>query len=313
MGKTIWNTILRLTPDDLALRSYQVAIPPVGAHAFGWNPVQISDILAAQAVVIFLGMVLAMALSMTRIPDLAMLVAGQLCFVVGGIMTYYFWTTDSSPRLFAAPIALISLAYPFIGPANRSKYTKGVHARPELENSHGVLQSLLNQAFMIGGLVCPNFVATFVLRTPEEVERSGSRFELSPWAWYIPVTSTLAILGLIYEEFVLGNNELGLLDKGGKEEDEVDEGPATEKTSLVVAGKRKSSRKRRKSSIVEINQNFSAQYEVDRRSSVEAGGIINPVETRDEMQLRDTLLEDKKAWDELAKLDAMMEEMEEED
>ena len=75
--------------------SYGVAIPPVASHAFGWSPVQISTVLAAQAIVLFLGMVTSMLLSMSKAPDIVMIGIGNLCFVVGGIITYYTWKSDS--------------------------------------------------------------------------------------------------------------------------------------------------------------------------------------------------------------------------
>ena len=45
--------------------------------------------------------------------------------------------------------------YPFMGPANRSAYTRAIHSRPDLADSLGVLQGLLVQAFTIGGIVGP--------------------------------------------------------------------------------------------------------------------------------------------------------------
>ena len=75
--------------------SYGVAIPPVASHAYNWSPVQISTVLAAQAIVLFFGMVTSMLLSMTKAPDIMMIGIGNLCFVVGGIITYYTWTSDS--------------------------------------------------------------------------------------------------------------------------------------------------------------------------------------------------------------------------
>lgn len=181
------------------------------------------------------------------------------------------------------------------------------------------MQSIFNQSFMIGGFLTPNFVTAFILRSPEEIDQSGSPYELSLWAWLIPISSLIMIVGLIYEEVAYkgGTNELGLLSKYKEEDEPIEETPATEATKLL-AGKKVGKRRRsskvgkgRRSSVVEIQQHFSRQYEVDRRSSVEANGIINPFETRDEINLRNRLLEDKKEWDELAKLDAAMEEQEE--
>mmetsp|Transcript_39941 Transcript_39941/g.71986 ORF Transcript_39941/g.71986 Transcript_39941/m.71986 type:complete len:537 (-) Transcript_39941:90-1700(-) len=283
---------------------YSVAIPPVASHAFGWNPVHISNVLAAQAVVLFLGMCASMIFSMAKAPDILLIGFGNFCFVTGGAITYYFWTIDATSLQFVLPIMIVSLAFPFIGPANRSKYTKAVHSRPELENSHGVMQSLFNQAFSIGGLVSPNFAAVFILRSPKEMELRDSPYELSRWAWCIPILSTITIIGLLYEEVILGKNELRLYEDESNAD--LDDAPATETSKLMLGGKGVGNRRR--SSIVEINQELSTQYEVDRRLSVEVNGIINPFETRDEIKLRDNLLQDKKEWEELKELAKLMDE-----
>lgn len=155
--------------------------------------------------------------------------------------------------------------------------------------------------------MAPNFVTALILRGPGEAP--DSKFELSPWAWVIPVSSTLMIIGLLYEEVILGKNELGLYAEEEEEEEdlvgELEEAPVTEKTRLMVAGKR-ASRGRRRSSVVEINQCLSNSYERDRRHSCEANGIINPFETRDEIAMRQQLLADKEAWEEIAKIGASM-------
>mmetsp|Transcript_28217 Transcript_28217/g.48704 ORF Transcript_28217/g.48704 Transcript_28217/m.48704 type:complete len:381 (+) Transcript_28217:54-1196(+) len=109
---------------------YSVAIPPVASHAFGWNPVHISNVLALQAVVLFLGMCASMIFSMAKAPDILLIGFGNFCFVVGGVITYYFWTIDATSLQFVVPMLIVSLSLPFIGPANRSKYTKAVHSRP---------------------------------------------------------------------------------------------------------------------------------------------------------------------------------------
>jgi len=159
------------------------------------------------------------------------------------------------------------------------------------------MQSLFNQAFSIGGLVSPNFAAVFILRSPKEMELRDSPYELSRWAWCIPILSTITIIGLLYEEVILGKNELRLYEDESNAD--LDDAPATETSKLMLGGKGVGNRRR--SSIVEINQNYSRQYEVGRRFSTEANGIINPFETRDEIKLRDNLLQDRKEWEELAK------------
>ncbi|KAL9183256.1 hypothetical protein ACHAXT_005043 [Thalassiosira profunda] len=279
---------------------YGTTIPPVASYVFSWTPVQISNVLALQAVVLFLGMVASMWLSMTSAPDVLLMIFGQSCFLIGGTMTYFSWTTDAHPLQFLIPIIVVSMAYPFIGPANRSKFTKGVHDQPELENSHGVMQSLFNQSFQIAGLISPTFTTTLILRGPGDAPES--RYTQSLWFFVIPAASLSCIVGLVYEELVLrkeGEESIG----------ELEEVPATETSPLMMAGKRVS---KRRSSVVEIKQYFSCQNERDRRFSCEAnigvgGGILNPFETKDEVALRKKLLHDKKEWEELEKLDAAME------
>ena len=118
--------------------------------------------------------------------------------------------------------------YPFMGPANRSAYTRAIHSRPDLADSLGVLQGLLVQAFTIGGIVGPLFVTKFILREPQEVDSSSDPHELTQMAWLVPTFSMLIITGLLYEEFILGSKS---------QPDTVDEEGAVDETSKLVAKK----------------------------------------------------------------------------
>ena len=113
------------------------------------------------------------------------------------------------------------------------------------------MQSIFNQSFMIGGVLTPNFVTAFIIRDPKDV--GTHEHELSPWMWLVPISSLTMIIGLIYEEVVLGKNELGMLT--GAEITEEEEA-MTETTKLV---KGKSVSNRRRSSTVEIKQRLSRQ------------------------------------------------------
>ena len=127
------------------------------------------------------------------------------------------------------------------------------------------MQSMFNQSFMIGGVLTPNFVTAFILRNPDEV--GTHEHELSLWIWLVPISSLTMIIGLIYEEVVLGKNELGLMP--GAEITEEEE--SITETTTLMKGKRVS--KRRRSSVVEIKQRLSRQYNVDRRVSCEVSRI----------------------------------------
>ena len=89
---------------------------------------------------------------------------------------------------------------------------------------------------MVGGLISPNFATAFILRSPKEMELGDSPHALSLWAWIIPISSAIMIIGLLYEEVFLGKNELGLYEDESNADD-VDNTPATETSKLMPAGK----------------------------------------------------------------------------
>ena len=286
---------------------YQVALPPVAADLFNWSPLEISYLMSVQAIVIFIGMCAAMYASINDVTDFTMIALGNSAFVLGGVLTVLWWKKESATILqFIVSIVVVSFAYPLMGPANRSKFSRAIHDRPELEDSIGLLQSFFQQAFSIGGFISPIFITSFVLKGTED-SNSSDEHELTPWAWYVSVSALLVILGLLYEEFILGKNELGLMKSVAEESQEGDI-VAGEKTRLWAGSKRTSGRRR--STIVEINRTFDRQYEVDRRHSMEAAGIPNPVDTAYERKLQNQLMQDKKEWEQLLALDEEVEEME---
>ena len=187
---------------------------------------------------------------------------------------------------------------------NACRLIFSIYLVTELENCHGIMQSIFMQSVMIGGLVAPSLTTKYVLFSPEQIASNDNSFVLSPWAWVIPITSLLMIIGVVYEDVILGTNEMGLLR--GKREVEREEAPKTE-ASTLLAGERVSNLRRR-SSVATIDQSLSSQYEINRRASVEAYGMINPCETKYEFNLREKLFHDKREWEELAKLDAAMDE-----
>ena len=292
---------------NLCLGRYQVALAPVAADLFGWSPLEISYLMSVQAVVIFLGMCVAMYASIRGITDFAMISLGNSAFVFGGIATVIWWKRESGTLLqFIVSIVIVSFAYPLMGPANRSKFTRAVHSRQELEDSIGLLQSLFNQAVSIGGFLSPNFVTSFVLEDTAQID-SNNGYELTPWAWYVSVSAFVVILGLLYEEFIVGKNELGLMKLECTEKSH--EGEIAGETTRLLP-ERLISERRRRSSITKINQAFSHQYETCRRQSSETAGIPNPVDTAYERELQNQLIHDRKEWEKLLKLDEDIDKME---
>ena len=146
---------------------------------------------------------------------------------------------------------------------------------------------------MIGGFITPNLAAKYVLLSPGQIASNGSSRVLSPWAWFVPISSLLMIALTVYQEV-----------KPDKKEVEEEETPETE-TFALLAGKT-ASNIRRRSSVITIDQSLSARYEINRRASVEAFGMMNPCETRDEINLHEKLLQDKREWEEILELDEEM-------
>ncbi|KAL7432374.1 hypothetical protein ACHAXM_003066 [Skeletonema potamos] len=286
-----------------------VAMAPVAANMLGWTPVDLSALSVVISGVSFLAMGVTLFLAMRNTSDFTMIFVGNVIFMISGLLCFFLWRMDTASALtYSLPHLLITFAYPFAGPANQSSFNKAVFSRPELASSIGVLQSIYTQAATIAGIVIPPFVTYFVLNDPKDVNLD-SPYELSLWALYVPISSALMIIGLLYEEFVLGKNELGLLKSQPTEaaEDEV----SPDETSKLLATKRNKSTRR---SIVEINQVFTRQYEVNRRMSSEffinGIGIINPVETTYDTELMKELSSGKEEWEHLFKLDEEMDEME---
>ncbi len=289
---------------------FGVATSPVAATMLDWTPVELSKLSVVQSVFSFLGMGTTLYLAMKKTTDFTMIFVGNGIFLISGLLTYLQWRVDTASVLtFSLPLLLITLAYPFTSPANQSSFNQAVFSKPEIAGSIGVLQSTYMQGATIAGIVAPPFVTSFVLRDPKDINLD-SPYELTPWALYVPISAALMIVGLLYEEFVLGKNELGLLKSQPTEAAEDEVSPPDETSKLVSPKRTKSTRR----SIVEIDQVFTRQYEVDRRMSSEVFingvGIVNPFETAYDTELMKELSSGKEEWEHLLKLDEEMDEME---
>jgi hypothetical protein len=85
-----------------------------------------------------------------------------------------------------------------------------------------LVQALFELAYKIAGFVSVNFIAHFVLKDPMDINSSDDKHELTPYGWYVSISALLVLIGLLYEEFIIGKNELGLI-KAADTEDEDDE------------------------------------------------------------------------------------------
>mmetsp|Transcript_9778 Transcript_9778/g.29114 ORF Transcript_9778/g.29114 Transcript_9778/m.29114 type:complete len:548 (-) Transcript_9778:652-2295(-) len=277
------------------------AFSPV-ARNMGWTPVDISVVSAYGSAVMALGMVLSMVLSMKSISDTAMISFGFGTMFVSGLSMYVFWTEGVGYWQFTLPLYLLYFSYPFIGPANRSRFTSAVHANKELEGSHGIMMSLINQAAAVAGFVSPSLVASLVLRNQEDISASSDPHQMTARALYVAVVSALILVVLLVQDAADARAAKKTKEETEAEGDgdaDSDAGVVSEVTALLPKPPRE---KVRRASVVEISDSFSRSSEVNRRMSVEIMGIPNPVETKFEKELGEKLLEDKQYWEELARL-----------
>jgi len=263
------------------------------ARNMGWNPTQISEVTAYGSVAMAIGMVITMAVSMSNVSDVAMISFGIGNFFISGSLMYMFWTEGVGYWQFTLPTYFMYFAYPFIGPANRSRYTKAIHTNKGLEGSHGIMMSLINQAGAFGGFISPSLIASFVLRDEAEINTSLNKHALTAGALYVPIFSSILFAGLFWHYF--------FMDLPTKRQSNKDTVAVSENTMLLSHAAKKVPR----ASLVEISDRLSTSSKAYRRMSVEIMGVPNPVETKYETELNEQLLNDKKLWDEIEKLDAI--------
>ena len=258
----------------------------------GWDPVQLSEVSAYGSVVIALGMVISTIVSMRNVSDVEMMSFGFGSMMLSGALVYVWWAEGVGYWQVTVPTYLIFFAYPFIGPANRSRYTKAVYTNNELEGSYEIMMSLLNQSATFAGFIAPTLVAMFILRHPEDIAASTDKLKMTKGALYVPILSALIIAGLIYQHFIELRDE---------EESADDTGAVSESTMLVSSAEKRIPRV----SVIQISETFSRSSEINRRMSVECEGIPNPFETKYEMELGEKILKDKEYWEEFEKANEM--------
>jgi MFS family permease len=273
----------------------ETAFPPATAHGLGWGPVQTSTVMGINAFMMFFLMAFVMLLSMKKVSDTLLVLIGSLLGMAGGYLMWDLWKFQAPVWHFVLPIVISVAGFPFIASSNRSNFTKAVKSKPELESAQSMMQAIMSMGASVGGFIAPSFVATFVMRSPEDVNSNKDKRELTLFALYVPISSALCILGLWYESVVSKHNS-----KKAQEEEGL---LASEGTSLV-----QKSREKHRSSVIEIKQEFSRRNECNRRTSTELMGVACPFENSDEMKIRDELWHQKKEWQEIHNMSTMEED-----
>mmetsp|Transcript_9798 Transcript_9798/g.10551 ORF Transcript_9798/g.10551 Transcript_9798/m.10551 type:complete len:294 (+) Transcript_9798:3-884(+) len=271
-----------------------VGLPPVAIHALHWNSVQISYVSVGYSIALFVGNLIVVHLSMKGISDFNMLVIGEVGFFVFGTALYFLWTDQVTQWGFILPAIALAFSYPWIGPANRSSYTRAINRQTALQGSHGIMQAFLSQSMMIAGIIAPTFIASFVIRDPKEIDESSDSHELSIVALLGPFCSLLCVVGLFYQRSTVEKEE----EEEGKSSSS---SPPSETSNLLPADANRDNDGRPvpRASLIEISDTFSRASEVSRRVSVEALGICNPFDTKSEYEMRKSLLKDKAEWEQI--------------
>jgi hypothetical protein len=251
--------------------------------------------MGTNALLMFFLMMFVMFLSINKVSDTLLVLVGNTLGAVGGVLVYFLWTYQAPVWHFVLPIVLSISGFPFIMSSNRSNFTIAVKSKAELENAQSMMQAIMSMGASVGGFVAPSLVAAFVMKSPEDVEASTHQRELTAAAMYVPISSAMCILALWYQSHVVQRRE--------KATQEAADAESSERTELL----RSSGPERRRSSVMEIGQEFSGQNEANRKSSAEIMGVPCPFDTIEENKIRQKLWNDKKQWDEIYLLDALEE------
>jgi len=281
-----------------------IALSPVAKNV-GWDTVKISEVSSLGSVTMASSLFLSAIISMRNVSDLAMISFGICGFGMSGLLMYFWWDGNDIGYLqFVLPICLNMFSYPFIGPANRSIFTKAIHDNKELEGSHGMLMGLINQAVALSGIAAPTLIASFVLRNQEEIDATPDKHQLTIGALYAPIFASLVLFGLMYQYMCI---DLPTTKSKNDDDDDDDDndGVSDESTTLLLSKDDGKKKLLTRASIIEISDTFSIKSEANRRMSVECMGIPNPVDTKYEKEFGEKLEKDRKSWEEKNKIDAI--------
>ena len=100
------------------------------------------------------------------------------------------------------------MVFPFLGSPTRSLYTVAVTSNEHLRDHKGTMFAILSMMASVAGFAAPSAIASYVLRTPDEVVLSRRQRELTPWALFAPILSLVTLLGvLLVQHFYLPEAE----------------------------------------------------------------------------------------------------------
>lgn len=238
----------------------ETGLAPAASDALGYGPVAISAIFGANALMIFAAILATFSLSARGVSDEALLTTGLGFSIVGYSSIYFLWKVDTAQWLFILPIVISTFAFPFMGSPTRSIFTRIVDSKDSLRYHQGTLQAIMSMAASVAGFTTPGLIASYILRTSDEVAESKDHRELTSYALFGPLLSVVTLCGVIY----LRITKQQMLDG----DEGIEAAGATEATSLVAPPSRRPSRR-----ATEPNFRFHPKTEADRRNSTMVMGI----------------------------------------
>ena len=148
-----------------------------------------------------------------QVHNSTMIIIGKLCWFIGGTLLYILWTfpvSEAESWRYIVPIFISFVGFPFIGAPARSIYTIEIASKKELVHIQARLQCVLAMSMEAACFITPLLVSKFVLRSSDDIEANrtvttaaggvSDPHELTTWAWYVPITALLCIIGFMYAE-----------------------------------------------------------------------------------------------------------------
>lgn len=178
----------------------ETGLAPAAHDVLGWEPVRISALFGANAMVIFAIIVLTYNLASRGCPDMTLMKVGLCLSVAGYTSMYLFWRRGATVLMFVLPVLVSTCVFPFLSSPTRSLFTKAVMAHPHLRHHQGTMQAVMSMAISVAGFAAPGLIATYVLRTPEQAHESLHGREFTPYALFAPLLSALTLAGVLYVE-----------------------------------------------------------------------------------------------------------------
>lgn len=176
----------------------ETGLAPASSDALGWGPVEVSTVFGLNALFIFAVILLTFQLSAAGVSDMSLLIVGLIQSIFGYSIMYLWWGKNSSMVGFVVPVLVSTMAFPFLGAPVRSIFTKAVSSKESLREHQGTMQAIMSMAASIAGFTAPGLIASFVLRSPEEVDASSDQREFTHYALFAPVTSLMVLMGVLY-------------------------------------------------------------------------------------------------------------------